>query len=169
MKKIIISTLVLSIFFLGCSFDRKQKKPELAVQKQEATKAQKSAKTSTSRPKIISSMVRGIILSQTFNTKQKLWSYELKVVDLLTDAIKRINITYSKKLYRPGDLVYAVFDKNNQNKITKIYLIEKNYEKVSHLNIKKKRVSKKSAIIKHSKAKKTPWIGVPKEETIKLK
>lgn len=159
-------TLLITIFlfFAGCTIGQKDETPSPKVE-QKAKTVQKP-KEIKKQPQIASSMVRGVIYEQSYNTKTKKWIYELKVIDIATDVIKRKAFTYPKKLYDVGDLVYAIFDKNDLSKLKNLYLIKKRYEKIKRKTIKRPVKKQK---VKRTKANQTPWIGVPQTETVMLR
>lgn len=140
------------LFLSGCTFN----------QKQSMAKNQKVTKKPIRQKRYLtaSDMARGVVLSQNFDKKTKLWKYDLKVIDITSDKNMNISFFYEKKKYKIGDLVYVIFKKDNQNLAKEIYLgrkINKKTKKVASIPRKK---------YKRTKAKQK--ISVPKSETIEL-
>lgn len=102
-----------------------------------------------------SSMIRGVIKSQIYEQKTKLWRYNLKVIDIQNDQNTNISFLFTQKKYNIGDLVYVVF---KNSKIAKeIYLGRKIAQKPFKILPKL-----------HKRTKARQKIHVPKTETIKL-
>lgn len=152
------------IFFLGCSLNQSQ-------QNKDQTPTQPSQKTITQKPKTpvrendkaVSGMLRGIITSQQYDKNKKLWVYGLKVIDIANDSLKEVEFFYKKRVLDLGDLVYVLFKDKNREIAKDVFLIKKEYRKI------KKVSSKKEKFKKRTKSRQTPWIGLPKVSTIKLK
>ncbi len=161
MRIVLIFGILLS--FWGCSLNQKRK----AIEPQKKQEDRFSLKNRVKKPKkpevvkpkqIVSDMVRGVIYSQKYNPKTKLWTYELSPKDIASDTKKLKTFTHVEKLNEVGDLVYVIFHKNDLARLKKMYLIEKGYEK-----------PKESSSLKRTNAKKNLSISVPKTETLILK
>lgn len=161
--------LIFAIFFLGCSFTQEPPKQSIkTVQKPILTKPKldNPSQKKKQRSRAISGMLRGVITSQKFNKTKKLWVYSLKVIDIANDSLKEVEFLYKTRVLDNGDLVYVLFDDKNKEFAKDIFLIKKEYVKIDK---NRKESSNTNKFKKRTKARQTPWIGLPKVSTIKLK
>lgn len=158
---------VIAIFFLSsCSFTQSTQKQSSQPIKKTIQEKPQTPKKRKKREKAVSGMLRGVIISQTFDEQRKLWLYGLKVIDIANDSLKEVEFFYKNRVLDAGDLVYVLFGGKNADTAKDIFLIKKEYRKIKK---HKKLSSPSKKLKKRTKARQTPWIGLPKTNTIKLK
>lgn len=141
-----------ALFFISCQTQPKPTPPPKVQAPQTPPKIIEKPKPK----KVISNMLRGVILSQTKQNNS--YIYQLKIKDIATQA-KLKSFLYDKKSYDIGDLVYVIFDENDT--IKNILLIQKAYE------LPKK--EKKPKVSNQKRTKKHQLVKLPLEQTIKIK
>ncbi|PID47153.1 MAG: hypothetical protein CR967_05190 [Proteobacteria bacterium] len=149
--------ILVSLIFASCSLDQKsvppQTKPTIKT-----PPLKKLSSVPQKQQKINSNMIRGTINSQKYDEASKKWIYEIEVDDMVSNALEKKVFSDARKMHDVGDLVYAVFYKNDLNRLKKMYLIKKQHKKI----LREKKYKRVNSI-------KTPWISVPLEETVILK
>lgn len=168
MKKLFLYIFI-PLFFQGCLETTKTKpsyyeyNTKTYIQKPYVMKKTKKIKKSSL--KIISGSIKGIIVELFYDGKTDLWVYAVKSINTTNGKLANARFTHDKSIAKKGDTVYVIIDKN---KLKDLYFIKKaNYKKNTQKAYSFKKAKKKK-VYKRTKARKTPWIGVPLSESISL-
>ena len=115
----------------------------------------------------LNGMIRGVIMEQIFDGDKQVWIHEIKAVDAANDKLQSATFVHDKRVHDKGDLVYAIF---KEGKLHEIYLIKAAYHRspLQPVVVKKPSVTLEKKVQKRTKSRQTPWISVPKEESISL-
>lgn len=167
--KIIIYGLWI-ILLGGCALQttpQQMSQPEQTVVKSSPNDHLVYEQTVPAASQTINGMIRGVIAQQEYQQEANVWRYAVKAIDVANDKLDVATFIHTKSIHDVGDLVYVII---KEGRLQEIYLIKKQYQKTDvvplHVEKAPKVVQKKVA--KRTKARKTPWIDVPKEEKILL-
>lgn len=188
----ILSFVVFSVFFSGCSLsnrvatvnrsDMQQNRPKSkplvkrVIQKQKKSETEPSVynkivvkQTIKKQARKLSSnyngSIKGVITNLSYNKIKKLWLYEIEGRDTSNGKLPYAKFYHYKKLANLGDFVYVIL---RDSSLVELYFIKKANKiyksKKNRKNIKIKGVKK--VIHKRDMSRKTPNIAVPEEEYI---
>lgn len=107
-----------------------------------------------------SGVIKGTITSLKYNKTKGSWFYEVNSLDTSNGKLTYLQFFSKKKIANLGASIYAIVQ---DGRLVEHFLLKK--AKVVKKNRKVKKLKKQ---YKRTKSRKTPWIEVPKSESIVL-
>jgi hypothetical protein len=112
-----------------------------------------------------SGIIKGDIKSLYFDASQNLWFYEVVSVDTANGKLPYLKFSASKMIAKKGDKIYAVV---KEEKLVEYFLIDAPNLLTTPAREYQNEKVEQNKTHKRTKARKTPWIEVPKSESIDL-